>query len=417
MPNEGDHNAPVRKGRTSIACDRCAKAKIRCDGRIPCNQCCRKDLTCTVDRPHPVIKRRATLGIVASPPLSSCHPADLTTGPSVGNREEDAEAQANSAGCTSVESHNIPPRHEATPETETPLHEEVDVQWVEMSHRDPAFSWDDLNLPPTGTTLFESDFLPSFLWLSEDTDLPSMVPGTQSFHRSMEDTSQDAMATKNTINPYANYPYVHQPKQGPIVRVSLICDFLHDTTSWKRICELKQERHVRTTFNPVIAHGIRDTISARMHAMLSKALENDTLREIPHLFPPLETLQSLFHVYWTTFGTIYPIVHPSTFSEAIWASNQAYADIGLFLSTLMVLGSLMVPTQEARLFAVEMAFLIRNMINETMTRDENQLNDKWTVSAAILITVFSSWSGNKRHAELAEAFRGAFTTVGDKPAV
>jgi hypothetical protein len=44
--------------RASIACDECAKAKIRCDGQFPCAQCKRKALVCTLNRPHPAVKRR-----------------------------------------------------------------------------------------------------------------------------------------------------------------------------------------------------------------------------------------------------------------------------------------------------------------------------------------------------------------------
>lgn len=53
--HEGPSN---RRSRTTIACDRCAKAKIRCDGMSPCERCKSRNLTCTLSRPHNVLKRR-----------------------------------------------------------------------------------------------------------------------------------------------------------------------------------------------------------------------------------------------------------------------------------------------------------------------------------------------------------------------
>ncbi len=57
--------SPERKTRASAACDRCAKAKIRCNGKIPCDPCLARYKVCTLDRPHSAIKRRCPL---PSPP-------------------------------------------------------------------------------------------------------------------------------------------------------------------------------------------------------------------------------------------------------------------------------------------------------------------------------------------------------------
>ncbi|KIW89555.1 uncharacterized protein Z519_09711 [Cladophialophora bantiana CBS 173.52] len=165
------------------------------------------------------------------------------------------------------------------------------------------------------------------------------------------------------------------------------------------------------TLDPVVADGLRDTVSSRIHVTVSKALDQDLVRKIPHLFPPLQTVQAIFAEYHRNLALQYPMVHPSTFFESTWEEDEAYSDIGLFFSTLMTFGCLTIPVQEARSFAIQLAFLIRNMINETMTRDENQINDIWTMSTALRVTVLSAWCGNERHAELAEAFRGTFSTA------
>lgn len=49
------HNpvATQRQRRAQFACDRCARYKIRCNGRLPCIQCLQKSLACTLERPRP----------------------------------------------------------------------------------------------------------------------------------------------------------------------------------------------------------------------------------------------------------------------------------------------------------------------------------------------------------------------------
>lgn len=45
--------ATRRQRRAQFACDRCARYKIRCNGRLPCTQCLQKSLACTLERPRP----------------------------------------------------------------------------------------------------------------------------------------------------------------------------------------------------------------------------------------------------------------------------------------------------------------------------------------------------------------------------
>ena len=41
--------------RTKIACDTCAKAKVKCTGNVPCENCCKKGIECHVRHPTPSI--------------------------------------------------------------------------------------------------------------------------------------------------------------------------------------------------------------------------------------------------------------------------------------------------------------------------------------------------------------------------
>ncbi|KAH8703172.1 hypothetical protein BGW36DRAFT_368925 [Talaromyces proteolyticus] len=145
--------------------------------------------------------------------------------------------------------------------------------------------------------------------------------------------------------------------------------------------------------------------------MLYKLLDRNEFMRIPHLFPPLETIQSLFIAYRAAFLPLYPIAHTSMFSESSWDTNNPYADIGIFLTTAMVLGCLVTPVEEARLFSTELGYLIRLTITEGATQDETRLTDKWVLSAWVMITVFSAWSGIKRHMEMAEAYKGILSAV------
>ncbi|OAL35150.1 hypothetical protein AYO20_05627 [Fonsecaea nubica] len=257
---------------------------------------------------------------------------------------------------------------------------------------------------------FEYENLTQLFWFPETFVVDDLAlaqgSGQSSAHGAHGSSSADS-----AVDPYADWVHSHPLKKGPTVDVIRICDFLHDSKSWAQINTLEGRPGLKRTLGPVVADGLRDTVSSRIHVMVSKALDQDLVRKIPHLFPPLQTVQGILAEYHRNLALLYPMVHPTTFLESTWGEDEAYSDIGLFFSTLMVLGCVTIPLAEARSFAIQLAFLIRNMINETMTRDENQINDIWTMSTALLVTVFSAWCGNKRHAELAEAFRGTFSTA------
>ncbi|KFX98662.1 hypothetical protein O988_04246 [Pseudogymnoascus sp. VKM F-3808] len=165
---------------------------------------------------------------------------------------------------------------------------------------------------------------------------------------------------------------------------------------------------------PQIVGSLRDTIAARIHGMLYKLLERDEFRKLPHLFPPLETIQSFFDAYQKSISPVYPVVHPTTFSEFNWEDEDSYADIGIFLTTVMAMGCLITPVEEARSFSIELGYLIRITITEGAFQDETRLTDKWVVGAWIMIMVFSAWSGIKRHMELAEAYKVLTSRLTDK---
>lgn len=296
------------------------------------------------------------------------------------------------------------------PPGEPQIFDNDQIQPMDVFSMSSAPLWSEFT-PLENESPFTYENLTQFFWFPDESPFGETFQG-QANSQAVGNGNQEATSTDNTMDPYANWPHVHQVKKGPIVQVIQICDFLHDAKSWNQINLLERTISRNKLLAPRIVDGIRDTVSARIHVMVSKALEQDLVRKIPHLFPPLETVQALFEEYQRKFGLLYPMVHPSTFSESTWAGDEPYSDIGLLFSAIITLGSVGVPVQESRLFAVQLAFLIRNMINETMTRDENQINDVWTMSTSLLITVFSAWCGNKRHAELAEAFRGTFSTVG-----
>ncbi|OQV03645.1 Fungal specific transcription factor domain-containing protein [Cladophialophora immunda] len=258
---------------------------------------------------------------------------------------------------------------------------------------------------------FEYENLTQLFWFPEVFVSDDVVLGQGTSTQNSVNGAHGPNGVDNTVDPYADWVHSHPLKKGPTVEVIRICDFLHDSKSWAQIHTFDGRSSLRQTLGPVVADGLRDTVSSRIHVMVSKALDQDLVRKIPHLFPPLQTVQAIFAECHRNLALLYPMVHPSTFFESTWAKDEAYSDIGLFFSTLMALGCLTIPVPEARSFAIQLAFLIRNMINETMTRDENQINDIWTMSTALLVTVLSAWCGNKRHAELAEAFRGTFSTA------
>ena len=66
-----------KDSRTAIACDRCARTKIRCSGELPCHQCVNRLLECTLERPRICRKR----GHQSPGPSSSSLAADRPTPP------------------------------------------------------------------------------------------------------------------------------------------------------------------------------------------------------------------------------------------------------------------------------------------------------------------------------------------------
>jgi hypothetical protein len=54
-----DHQGPGSSpsSRTAVACDRCARMKVRCDGKYPCGRCSKQELECTLRREHVALKR------------------------------------------------------------------------------------------------------------------------------------------------------------------------------------------------------------------------------------------------------------------------------------------------------------------------------------------------------------------------
>lgn len=53
-----NHSSIKQKLRASVACDKCAIAKIRCTGQFPCDQCQSRNAVCTLNRPHVSVRRR-----------------------------------------------------------------------------------------------------------------------------------------------------------------------------------------------------------------------------------------------------------------------------------------------------------------------------------------------------------------------
>jgi hypothetical protein len=272
----------------------------------------------------------------------------------------------------------------------------------------------ELSFPFQVPSQYVGDGFQHFPWTTSETIFDDTLEGNQNSLENQEapaKTPTSAIDATSTINPYANCPFEYRFKQGPTVNAHRICEFLHDKACWQHIL-LKNQR-LSTTEGPIsrIVGSFRDTIAARVYGMLYKLLDRNEFMRTPHLFPPLETIQSLLRAYQATFLPIYPISHPSMFSESSWDTHDPYADIGLFLTTAMVLGSLVTPVEKVRLFSIELGYLIRLTITEGATQDETRLTDKWVLSAWVMITVFSAWSGIKRHMEMAEAYKGILSAV------
>lgn len=284
---------------------------------------------------------------------------------------------------------------------------------MEMFSPDMSWSWNTF-LPFEDTSPYLGEGIPQFLWGPEQDLAGDMGSGGAVPPRELDGRISDSRSlagTRSATHPYSNCPFVYRFKKGPVVKVFRLTEFLHSQSAWKQVNDANASSDLSKSSLPRIAEPVRDAIAARIHGMLSKLAERDSARLIPHLFPPLQTIQSFFRAYQSTFAAIYPIVHPTTYSESSWDSNEPYADIGIFLTALMVLGCLTTPVEEARTFSAELGYLIRHTINESATQDEAHLMHKWVVGAWIMNTLYSAWSGMKRHMELADAFQGIPSAV------
>ncbi|OOQ86328.1 hypothetical protein PEBR_21909 [Penicillium brasilianum] len=395
------------KARAAIACDECARTKIRCDDQFPCGQCQRKSLVCTLDRPHPVINRRkgwssikqtdsnngtptASQTILQLAPLRSCH----KTAP----REE-------AAPCLEISD------VQESPVTNLPVntideHDLFNLGVYDLSMQFPQ----DLYIPFSVPSPDINHRFPHIPWPMEDYSIEGIpdetsttVTGTTELEIKQPQSRSVARAVSST-NPYANCPFEYRFKRGPTVHAGRLSQFLHDQTSWRLVNTACVPFKVPEAPVVLVFGSFRDAIAARIHGMVYKLLDQ---KSIPHLFPPLETIQSCFTAYRKSFLPLYPIVHPTTFSESSCHNNRdPYADIGLFLTTIMALGCLVVPIEEARAFSIELVYLIRFNITDNAFHDETCLADHYVLSAWVMVLVFSAWSGIKRHMEMAEAFKG-----------
>jgi hypothetical protein len=219
-------------------------------------------------------------------------------------------------------------------------------------------------------------------------------------------------ALANDRSPYDNYPMLHKPnRQGKALRISLIYDFLRDPKSWEDIAEIGfAADNGHFSMIPIVSESIRDTIMASVHFVLAKALDKESLGQIPYTFPSLNVVRSFFASYFSRFAPFYPIVHPSAFDIN---SSRHYngSEMQLQMLTVLIIGALFTPVSDGQDFAVDLAAIIHQVLHEILLKDARQTGDVWLTSTSILITAFGMWSGNRLQMELAEALRGSYTTV------
>lgn len=294
-----------------------------------------------------------------------------------------------------------------------------DTQSTTDPDRDATFQWNGLFTPSFEVDLSLPIDFPDLFWFPDDTlqmrdDAEHLVAAghdVENRQTRLDRSRERFVVTKRKQNPYSNSPFVYTFKQGRPIQLLAISEFLHDRSSWRRIDMFANSTYSGQPRDVGVDCRARDSISARIHGILFKALDKDYTPLIPHQFPPLGTLQCIFQAFQQNFATMYPIVHPTTLTESSFEKLRPYEDLGLFLSTIMALGCLMVPVQQAQAFSVELGYLIRTSIDDSAKRDETSLADIWTISSCVLITVLSAWSGVRRHFELAEAYHSTFTAV------
>ncbi|KAB5549531.1 hypothetical protein GE09DRAFT_1126787 [Coniochaeta sp. 2T2.1] len=441
-------NAPRRRQRRAlVACDRCARFKIRCNGQMPCSQCLQRSLVCTIDRPRPSRDREmgsAAVQSAASAPVvgqavapteslslldRAVHPvplgdpairsayAGVVTNHPHQDMSDDVlpEISSTHAGDTVVSERMTTSSEKASVEVGSA---QIEPYMLDSWDSTSGPTWDDFSavFGADNSLVFE---YPNFLWPLEEL-APSRTPPNESVGGRVMENPQElierspevaAAATRNTRSPYANYPFIYHFKPGRPIDLAVICEFLYPQPCWNRIKSLGSLLEPIHLPQWVISGAVRDGISARVYGMLSRRLEQFHARTIPQSFPPLETIQVCFQAYQRNFAALYPIIHPSTFLESSRTNRDSYNDTGILFTAIMTLGCLGLPVQESRPFSIELAYLVRITINESAERDESNLANKWVLSAWVLMTIFSAWSGVKRHSELAEAFHGVFSTV------
>ncbi|KFY16146.1 hypothetical protein V491_05433 [Pseudogymnoascus sp. VKM F-3775] len=412
-------------------------------------KCQRKSSICTLNRPHTAINRRRPLSTQTnfkpsaedpsisarspncdypslqmtsqvvpqvtesslSAPSISSHSGQTTS--SVERRATINATDIQATSVTNLSNSLLTPEGNSLPETGSamPMCGISGQQSLGMDVFDPdvLFSWEQLSTPFQVPSPYVGEGFPHFLWRAEESTLPDNVleeTSTSVYNQAKRARSRGVIGTKITGNPYANCPFGYRFKRGPTVSARQIYEFLHDRASWRQVSLANVALIPAEVSVPRIVESLRDTIAARIHGMLYKLLDRDEFRKLPHLFPPLETIQSFFDAYQKSISPVYPVIHPTTFSESSWEDEDSYADIGIFLTTVMSMGCLVTPVEEARSFSIELGYLIRITITEGAFQDETRLTDKWVVGAWIMIMVFSAWSGIKRHMELAEAYKG-----------
>lgn len=275
--------------------------------------------------------------------------------------------------------------------------------------------WDDMNVFDESSPYFGQGF-PQLFWRFEQDVSSGLVDNADLDPVEKGVTEKPANSKTNsnpmsTINPYANSPFLYSFRAGPVIKVPKLIRFLQDQAIWKRVnITISSDESSESTLS-MIVEPVRDSIAAKIYTMLSRLIEKDSTRKIPHLFPPSKTIQYLLDTGQRTCCPFYQVVHPTAFAESSWDNDEPYADSGLFFTSLMALGCLLTPVEEARAFSAELAYLVRHNIVENAALDEAHLIDKWVVTAWIMNVVYSAWSGIKRHMELAEAYHGTFSAV------
>lgn len=259
------------------------------------------------------------------------------------------------------------------------------------------------------------DSFPQFLWQ------PAEEPPFQTVRDQVtvvEETGSNKATPGKTQSPpddqetpYSNYPLTYKFSQGPPSKVHYICDFLQDRISWQHVIQLPTYSPCKSCVVKQVTPPIRDMISAKVHGLLYKALDQHPLAILPQSFPPSETIEYLLHAYDKRFSGLYPIIPPTLFRQLTSENEDLGADPGILLTIIMCLGCLVSPVPKVRMASVQLAYLLRTSIHERTWRDETYLLDTAVITSWILITIFSAWSGDRRHSMNAEAYQSVFTAV------